>query len=170
MLLLLIMNLIMTLSMLFMKHPLSLGLILLMQTINVSLISGLLSNFWFSYILFLIFIGGMLILFMYMISIASNDMFFLNKILLIAIIFILMITLSIFMNFDLYILNLFTMMENYFMNYMINSFLLKFFNYPNKYILIILMIYLFITLIVCVKISNTSFGPMRQKYENSNFF
>nr|AQP28451.1 NADH dehydrogenase subunit 6 [Promirotermes sp. A TB-2017] len=59
-----------------MKHPLAMGLMLLMQTTMVCVISGTMyKSFWFSYILFMIMIGGMLVLFMYMTSLASNEMF-----------------------------------------------------------------------------------------------
>nr|AQP27254.1 NADH dehydrogenase subunit 6 [Microcerotermes crassus] len=59
-----------------MKHPLAMGLMLLIQTTMVCLISGTMyKSFWFSYILFMIMIGGMLVLFMYMTSLASNEMF-----------------------------------------------------------------------------------------------
>ena len=49
------------------------GLTLLIQTILVSIISGLITKtFWFSYILFLVFLGGILVLFIYVTSLASN--------------------------------------------------------------------------------------------------
>nr|AQP27497.1 NADH dehydrogenase subunit 6 [Anoplotermes group sp. N TB-2017]AQP30124.1 NADH dehydrogenase subunit 6 [Anoplotermes group sp. N TB-2017] len=59
-----------------MKHPLAMGMMLLMQTTMMCIISGTMySSFWFSYILFMIMVGGMLVLFMYMTSLASNEMF-----------------------------------------------------------------------------------------------
>nr|AIY61890.1 NADH dehydrogenase subunit 6 [Acanthotermes acanthothorax] len=59
-----------------MKHPLAMGMLLLMQTTTMCLISGMMyKSFWFSYILFMIMVGGMLVLFMYMTSLASNEMF-----------------------------------------------------------------------------------------------
>nr|QNV11699.1 NADH dehydrogenase subunit 6 [Rhamphomyia barbata] len=59
-----------------MNHPLAMGLMLLMQTFLICLITGLMTkSFWFSYILFLIFLGGMLVLFIYVTSLASNEMF-----------------------------------------------------------------------------------------------
>nr|YP_010625202.1 NADH dehydrogenase subunit 6 [Procambarus dupratzi]WBG72642.1 NADH dehydrogenase subunit 6 [Procambarus dupratzi] len=57
-------------------HPLSMGLTLLIQTMTICMMSGFFNNsFWFSYILFLIFLGGMLVLFIYVASLASNEMF-----------------------------------------------------------------------------------------------
>ena len=52
------------------------GLILLIQTFIVSLFrGGLLFTFWFSYILILIFLGAILILFIYISSLAPNQEF-----------------------------------------------------------------------------------------------
>nr|YP_009865001.1 NADH dehydrogenase subunit 6 [Carpilius maculatus]QKE42639.1 NADH dehydrogenase subunit 6 [Carpilius maculatus] len=58
------------------SHPLSMGLTLLLQTIVISLSTGMSTySFWFSYILFMIFLGGMLVLFIYVASLASNEFF-----------------------------------------------------------------------------------------------
>nr|UZC55642.1 NADH dehydrogenase subunit 6 [Faxonius rusticus] len=57
-------------------HPLSMGLTLFAQTLIICISSGFSnSSFWFSYILFLIFLGGMLVLFIYVASLASNEIF-----------------------------------------------------------------------------------------------
>nr|YP_010265396.1 NADH dehydrogenase subunit 6 [Dardanus arrosor]UIR97907.1 NADH dehydrogenase subunit 6 [Dardanus arrosor] len=64
----------------FLTHPLAVGLVLLLQTILVSVLAGLFSSsYWFSYILFLIFLGGMLVLFIYVASLASNEQFKADK-------------------------------------------------------------------------------------------
>nr|YP_009050449.1 NADH dehydrogenase subunit 6 [Paraglypturus tonganus (nomen nudum)]AIG22703.1 NADH dehydrogenase subunit 6 [Paraglypturus tonganus (nomen nudum)] len=66
------------LNLLFMRlfHPLSMGLALLLQTCLVCVSSGLMAlSFWFSYVLFLVFLGGMLVLFIYVASLASNESF-----------------------------------------------------------------------------------------------
>lgn len=58
------------------NHPLSTGLVLLVQTVLISVGSGLFrKRYWFSYILFLIFLGGMLVLFIYVASLAANEQF-----------------------------------------------------------------------------------------------
>lgn len=58
------------------KHPLSIGAVLLFQTLFIAVFSGLtLPSFWYSYILILIFLGGILILFIYVASMASNEKF-----------------------------------------------------------------------------------------------
>nr|AML25637.1 NADH dehydrogenase subunit 6 [Staphylinidae sp. BMNH 1274679] len=162
---------IMTLSMLisimflFMNHPMTMGLTLLIQTIIMSMITGMLNyNYWFSYILFLIMVGGMLVLFIYMTSIASNEMFnYSNKMLFMLMMIMIML---IFINFiiDKYMMNYnFIFMENFFvkMNYM---YLSKYFSYPSIIIIVMMIIYLFITLIAIVKITKIEYGPLRQKF------
>nr|AXS64841.1 NADH dehydrogenase subunit 6 [Staphylinoidea sp. 12 KM-2017] len=146
------------------NHPMSMGLILLIQTILISLITGFMfMNYWFSYILFLIMIGGMLILFIYMTSIASNEKFkFSNKILMMMMSILIMYSLSFMMldNFLPYYSSFSSSMMNSF-NFKLN--LSKFFNMPSIIIMFTMIIYLFITLIAVVKISNINMGPLRQK-------
>nr|YP_010894973.1 NADH dehydrogenase subunit 6 [Anasimyia lunulata]WJW73486.1 NADH dehydrogenase subunit 6 [Anasimyia lunulata] len=152
-----------------MNHPLSMGLMLLVQTILVSCITGLMAkSFWFSYILFLIFVGGMLVLFIYMTALASNEMF----------------AMSMKMTF-LSIIGLMTLMITiYFMDKMMLSFnslnnemtsivdmnsytsenslnLIKLYNYPSNMITILLINYLLITMIASIKITKLFYGPIR---------
>lgn len=57
-------------------NPLAIGLTLLIQTILICGATGISSkSIWFSYILFLIFLGAMLVLFIYVASLASNEQF-----------------------------------------------------------------------------------------------
>nr|WPN85835.1 NADH dehydrogenase subunit 6 [Melinda sp.] len=154
-----------------MKHPLAMGLILLIQTTLVTLISGTMTkSFWFSYILFLVFLGGMLVLFIYVISLASNEMFtFSMKLTFISmLIFMMMMMLLIFM--DKNNLLQYQNLEIKSM-YEMNSFLVenslslnKLYNYPNNLLTIILMNYLLITLIAIVKITNLFKGPLRPMF------
>nr|ALO76860.1 NADH deshydrogenase subunit 6 [Timarcha goettingensis] len=153
---------------LFLNHPLSFGLILLFQTIMISLMTGLMMyNFWFSYILFLVMIGGMLVLFIYMTSVASNEKFkFSFKIFSLIISFFIISSIMLFSMDTLisnYNLNL-TELINYnnLINYKLN--LNKYLNFPNNWIMMMLIIYLLIILIVIVKIIDTKQGPLRQKY------
>nr|QVM79306.1 NADH dehydrogenase subunit 6 [Teledapalpus zolotichini] len=151
----------------FLNHPLSFGLILLIQTILLALTSGMMNfNFWFSYILFLIMIGGMLILFIYMTSIASNEKFIFSFKLFMVFMFLMMIMMLInlidyyFFNFNL---NTYEIQNQNFINY--NKFSLnKYINKPSNLIFFSMIIYLLITLILVVKITNIKFGPLRQKY------
>nr|ATD12226.1 NADH dehydrogenase subunit 6 [Dryadomorpha sp. EMHAU-2015-Zz060407] len=60
----------------FLKNPMSLGIMLFTQTfLSTMLMAKILSSSWMPMIMFLMLIGGLLILFMYMSSIASNEKF-----------------------------------------------------------------------------------------------
>nr|UHA56156.1 NADH dehydrogenase subunit 6 [Eudocima salaminia] len=163
-----------SLFMLFMINPLSMGLLILFQTLLICLLSGMLiKTYWFSYILFLTFMGGLLVLFIYVSSIASNELFkpsFNMK--LMFIMFMLFILLIQFWFYN----NLFWMNMS-FNSDMENFFNLKmFFNNENKMnlnklynnqtfmIMTMLIIYLFITLISVVKITNIFYGPIRSNF------
>nr|YP_010181258.1 NADH dehydrogenase subunit 6 [Bactrothrips quadrituberculatus]QVD42815.1 NADH dehydrogenase subunit 6 [Bactrothrips quadrituberculatus] len=60
----------------FMDHPLVMGLFLILLTLVLSIYSIFISfSSWNGYILFLMFLGGLLILFLYNISLISTEMF-----------------------------------------------------------------------------------------------
>nr|AFU50187.1 NADH dehydrogenase subunit 6 [Prioninae sp. MJTNT-2012] len=158
---------ILTMNFLFMKHPLSFGLILLLQTILVALSTGMMNyNYWFSYMLFLIMVGGMLVLFIYMTSIASNEKFkFSSKIMMMTL--GMLITSASLMIVDKFFLNTNMFMQDLIpqnMNSSNNFSMTKFFNWPSSMNLIMIMVYLLITLIMVVKITNIKYGPLRQKF------
>nr|AXS66558.1 NADH dehydrogenase subunit 6 [Latridiidae sp. 1 KM-2017] len=150
------------------KHPLSMGLNLLTQTILISMMLGLMNiNFWYSYILMLIMVGGMLILFIYMTSVASNEKFKYNNKVLIMMISILLISMILLINIDYMNLNI----KNYTMDFSnypnLSNFYMsmtKFYNYPSNMLFILIFIHLLISLIAVVKISKTNQGPLRQMF------
>nr|AVE15560.1 NADH dehydrogenase subunit 6 [Odontomantis sp. JZ-2017] len=149
---------------LFMNHPLSMGLILFLQAISMCLISGYMSlSFWFSYVLLLIYLGGMLVLFMYVTSLASNEMFiYSNKILLMMTILPITFILMYYYNMNFY-MNLYENLENSMaLNMLKNNFLLKMYNQPINLLMIMIAAYLFLALIAVVKIINIYKGPLRQ--------
>nr|QXT45653.1 NADH dehydrogenase subunit 6 [Idaea simplicior] len=166
-----IMLLMLSFFLLFMNNPITMGLFILIQTLVLCLLSGLLiKTYWFSYILFLTFLGGLLVLFIYVSSIASNEMFnfsMKNKLFIITIFFMMMIFQMYlyknlkWMNFS----NNLTDNDNYFFmlffnnEYKIN--LNKLYNNHNFLMMMMLVIYLFITLIAVVKITNIFYGPLR---------
>nr|YP_010954690.1 NADH dehydrogenase subunit 6 [Dorcus davidis]WMW30075.1 NADH dehydrogenase subunit 6 [Dorcus davidis] len=144
------------------NHPLSLGLLLLIQSTLIALISGWMNlTFWYSYILLLIMIGGMLVLFLYMTSVASNEKFKFSPLLIISSISCLMISVPISMMLDQWFLNSKILIsENINLIFSLMS-LNKFLNFPAIMISISLIIYLLITLIVVIKISKFKQGPLR---------
>nr|YP_009537828.1 NADH dehydrogenase subunit 6 [Chalinga pratti]AYN60545.1 NADH dehydrogenase subunit 6 [Chalinga pratti] len=155
----------------FINHPFAMGLLILSQTFFTCLLSGMLINtYWFSYILFLIFLGGLLVLFIYVSSVASNELFkipFINK-------FYFLFSIIMIFYFTYFFKNNLNWMNFYFNEDMKNFFnlflffnneynfnLLKLYNKQNYYLMLMLIIYLFITLIAIVKITNIFFGPLR---------
>nr|YP_010385143.1 NADH dehydrogenase subunit 6 [Sphaeridium lunatum]UPL65153.1 NADH dehydrogenase subunit 6 [Sphaeridium lunatum] len=143
----------------FSTHPMSMGLTLLIQTICVALMTGFLANnFWFSYILFIVMVGGMLVLFIYMTSVASNEKFYFSKTLMFT-----FILLSFIMLISLFFMdNLITEYSSLFnINSDLNLNLNKYITYPYNIITIMMIFYLLITLIAVVKISKIKYGPLR---------
>nr|YP_010461131.1 NADH dehydrogenase subunit 6 [Pseudalbara parvula]UUF68402.1 NADH dehydrogenase subunit 6 [Pseudalbara parvula] len=159
-----------SLFMIFLNHPLSMGLMILIQTLLICILSGMMiKTYWFSYILFLTFLGGLLVMFIYVSSIASNEMFKFNFKMKFNNIMMIMILIS---------LMLFNMNNLKWMNFNYNSDMNNFYNllflnlenninlsklYDNQTSLMMMMmiIYLFITLITVVKITNINYGPLR---------
>nr|QTZ20321.1 NADH dehydrogenase subunit 6 [Spodoptera picta] len=160
-----------SLFMLFINNPMSMGLLILSQTLLTCLLSGMMiKTYWFSYILFLTFLGGLLVLFIYVSSIASNQLFNFKfnykkmlTLLLIMMFFMLMMYnnnmtwMNLSMNSDM---NKFSDIYMFINNEnKIN--LNKLYNNQTFLIMMMLMIYLFITLIAIVKITNIFYGPLR---------
>nr|YP_010631657.1 NADH dehydrogenase subunit 6 [Propomacrus bimucronatus]AFQ62296.1 NADH dehydrogenase subunit 6 [Cheironitis sp. MJTNT-2012]WBP61435.1 NADH dehydrogenase subunit 6 [Propomacrus bimucronatus] len=147
---------------LMLNHPLSMGLTLLAQTIAIALTIGFFSyNFWFSYILFLILIGGMLVLFIYMTSVASNEKFSYSMKTKMTLAIVSMTAAPILL-IDSFFPNLSTFNPetlNNTVNFTLS--LNKFLNLPSNVIMYMMIIYLLITLIAIVKITSFKNGPLR---------
>nr|UJG45264.1 NADH dehydrogenase subunit 6 [Leuctra hippopus] len=166
------MSLSMSLSVIFtqMNHPLAMGLMLLAQTLMVCLLTGMMTkSFWFSYILFLVFIGGLLVLFIYVTSLASNEMFTMSASSLIMITSIMTFTTLLLLILDptLFTITLSPSDTSLSISMLTpESTLLslsKLYNQPTDFITAMLILYLFLTLIAVVKITSIFQGPLRQK-------
>nr|UDP58841.1 NADH dehydrogenase subunit 6 [Jacobiasca formosana]UER93877.1 NADH dehydrogenase subunit 6 [Jacobiasca formosana] len=138
------------------KNPMSMGLILMFQTmIAILYINLLVSSSWFSMITFLMMIGGLLILIMYMNSIASNEKFKIN-INMIIMIMVLMNLTDEFMSE-----NLINEKENMINKYNLSMSIMKIFNMKSMYITMMLVIYLLLTMISVSKTVKFNEGPLR---------
>nr|YP_010535108.1 NADH dehydrogenase subunit 6 [Aelia sibirica]UYA97075.1 NADH dehydrogenase subunit 6 [Aelia sibirica] len=138
---------------LFLYHPLSMGLILIMQTMIVSTIMGyMLTSFLFSYIVMIIMLSGALVLFIYMASVASNEKFQ-------ASIKMMMSSLMI-LSFIYLMMNSTLMLKETTMNNEIIA-LTKIFNMITSKLTLIMIIYLFMTMIVVSNVAKTNQGPLR---------
>nr|WDE73772.1 NADH dehydrogenase subunit 6 [Stenopelmatus sp.] len=154
------------------NHPLAMTLLILIQTMLICMVTGMISqSFWFSYILFLVFLGGMLVLFIYITALASNEMFNIPTKFLLITISIMMVFIMIFMLIDksftsIMLMNsdMITTIDN--LNLLNNESTLsltKLYNKPTDFITLLLVMYLFLTLIAIVTITNIFQGPLRQK-------
>nr|YP_010713878.1 NADH dehydrogenase subunit 6 [Glyphocrangon regalis]WDD39098.1 NADH dehydrogenase subunit 6 [Glyphocrangon regalis] len=162
------------LSYIFMQltHPLAMGMTLLIQTILVCLTTSTCSkSMWFSYILFLIFLGAMLILFIYVASLASNEPFSMSPFnFMLLIIMMMSLLMSILMDPMLTKIKL-TLEKSYMLK---DSFmstpqfnLSMIFNLPCFFLTLFIIMYLLLTLIVVVKITSNFSGPLRLSYDNT---
>nr|AZL35878.1 NADH dehydrogenase subunit 6 [Cosmoscarta exultans] len=151
-----------------MKHPLSMGFMLVTQTTLSCLMNGMNTySYWFSYILFITFIGGMMVLFIYMSSIASNEKFkFSMKLMtmMMLLLMLMMLIINIDSNMIIKSINSETLS---FMNSKNNnkeiSSIMKMFNLPSMIISMMMIMYLLFTMISTVKITNIKEGPLRMK-------
>lgn len=136
------------------SHPLAMGMILMLQTLLFAIFRGLLlSSYWYSYILILVFLGGLLILFVYVSSIASNEKLnFLPSALIIAFLSFCFIRVSI--NFN--ILNIFKGSDS-----ITEKSYIWLFSQPSWILASFLIIYLFIVLVAIVKITKWWGGALR---------
>nr|QDP18064.1 NADH dehydrogenase subunit 6 [Phymateus morbillosus] len=151
------------------NHPMSMMLIIIIQTILMSLLIGnLMESFWLSYILVLTFLGGMMVLFIYITSIASNELFNLNPINMLINTLTMMTLFLLIMIIEYFTMNdIFKNMDTNKMKLTVDvqdmSFSLsKLYNFPSFTVTLMMMLYLFLTLLAVVKITNINQGPMRK--------
>nr|WHU31473.1 NADH dehydrogenase subunit 6 [Claassenia xucheni] len=154
-----------------MNHPLAMGLMLLVQTLFICLVTGFTTqSFWFSYILFLVFLGGLLVLFIYVTSLASNELFSLSTSNLLFSLTLLSMTLAFLFFTDSFIWS--HLNQSYDMLALSNppiqaeeacTPLTKLYNNPTSLITLMLALYLFLTLIAVVQITQVFAGPLRPK-------
>nr|YP_008239003.1 NADH dehydrogenase subunit 6 [Pachygrapsus crassipes]AGO20491.1 NADH dehydrogenase subunit 6 [Pachygrapsus crassipes] len=154
-----------SLSVLFTRltHPLAMGLVLLTQTILISLTVGFSTySFWVSYILFLVFLGGMLVLFIYVASIASNEPFFFVTSLSSLIFFVFLLSMSCIFVDALLVLMPSSLPSSSLDFSTSTPFIISWiYNTPSMSFTIFIISYLLLMLIVVVKIVSLFKGPLR---------
>nr|ATW72357.1 NADH dehydrogenase subunit 6 [Dolabella auricularia] len=60
------------------KNPISLGGVLVLISFCLVSLASLFSSWWYAYVLFLVYIGGLLVMFIYVCLVSSNYPFFVN--------------------------------------------------------------------------------------------
>nr|YP_009364872.1 NADH dehydrogenase subunit 6 [Choroedocus violaceipes]ARJ31489.1 NADH dehydrogenase subunit 6 [Choroedocus violaceipes] len=153
------------------SHPMSMMIFIILQTLFIGLMTGtIMESFWLSYILFLTFLGGMLVLFIYITSSASNEMFQPKLMIATLIMWIIMFALPLSdfcKNSETSSIHLIKNTETNNINSSIDFqemtlSLEKLYNNPTFIITMMMMIYLFLALLAVVKITNINQGPIRK--------
>nr|YP_011010157.1 NADH dehydrogenase subunit 6 [Halobates splendens]WPW46681.1 NADH dehydrogenase subunit 6 [Halobates splendens] len=147
-------------TMMVLKHPLSMGFNLILITFLSSITMSIWMKYtWYSYILVLVMLGGMLVLFMYMASIASNEIMKFSFKTLIMMIISMIVSMALLkeevMSYGSTIIQTMDGQQNMSM--------MKLFNTQSSIITIMMALYLLMTMIYVIFITNTFEGPMRKK-------
>nr|YP_009370185.1 NADH dehydrogenase subunit 6 [Haemaphysalis concinna]ARO89823.1 NADH dehydrogenase subunit 6 [Haemaphysalis concinna] len=143
----------MSILLMMMTHPLMMLMSVMLLTLYMSMIFYLISQFsMISLIMVLLILGGMLVIFMYMVSLTPNNKISFNFKMLVSIFFMLfLLNVEIQMkNLDMQIFN-----KIYFTNYM--------------NLIMLMMMYLILSLNVVMKFTNSNMTPMKMSYDNKNY-
>lgn len=137
-------------------NPISMGLILIVQTITVIIfINKILPSSWFAIVMFIIIIGGLLIIFMYIRRIASNEKF--KTKINVVLILIIIIIISDEIIFNNQIIENQELLQRRNLNFSIT----KIYREKSIILTIILVLYLLLTIISVTKIVKHHKGPLR---------
>nr|WRK21528.1 NADH dehydrogenase subunit 6 [Tartessus sp.] len=150
---------IMTMSMIpFMKNPMSMGITLIIYTLIVTMMMNkIMLTSWFSMITFLMMIGGLMIIFMYMSSISSNEKFKVNIKLMVAMIVVMTINEEMMLNLQINEKQELMMFPQEQMSMM------KLYSKKSLLVMIMLVSFLLMTMISVTKIVMHFKGPLRKK-------
>jgi len=145
-----------------MESPIIILLNLIFQTFLICcFLKLILRTSWFSLILFLIFIGGLIIIFLYITRLSANNLIININSIPMTLFFLIsrILTTSILLN------TRYTTI--YRENFNITDLISKIYSSLNQFIIIIIIIYLLLVLLICVNIILTNRGPLRALKFNS---
>jgi NADH-ubiquinone oxidoreductase chain 6 len=131
-------------------NPLSIGISILLIALRVAILFSYTLSSWIAFLIFLIYIRGILVIFSYFVSLTPNQTInILYLILIIALTYIILTTLSYLTNIQSQSLSSYLTQSN--------TFYLK----SNTPILLLLALILLITIIIVVKLTINTKGPIR---------
>lgn len=128
------------------------------------------SSFWFSYVLFLVFLGGILVLFLYVTSLASNEIFSISFSTLVVVGVVIIRGLMISYVRDLILEWSYFSSDQNILCSGINiigeesAIVSKIYLPPTIFLTLLLVVYLFLTLVVVVFLTDSPQGPLRLMY------
>nr|BAJ24462.1 NADH dehydrogenase subunit 6 [Pulchriphyllium giganteum] len=158
--LLMITNMMLNTTFLMMKHPLSMSMTIITQTMIVSMITSMMwMSSWYSFILVLTYIGGMMIMFIYMTSLVPNMMFSMPKKMTMSMIIMLTIMMTYMINKKYQMLNLDMIQPNE-----QTIILTKMYTKPTNITTIMMALYLLFTMITVKNMTELKMGPLRMKF------
>ena len=132
------------------SHPISLGIVLIFYSLLIGVTTIIFSAPWFFYLLVLVFLGGVIILIIYISTLAANEKFmrpkFPNPVLFIVVMVIIRFMLT---NYN------YSNKSSYNIRILINLY-----EYSNRSLSIFLIVYLLITIVCVVKLVKFERGPL----------
>nr|YP_010021207.1 NADH dehydrogenase subunit 6 [Schizoneuraphis gallarum]QOK36248.1 NADH dehydrogenase subunit 6 [Schizoneuraphis gallarum] len=157
-----LLNLSLSIYLITVKSPLKSNLIILIQTITLtSLTNFIMKTSWISFMIFILYIGGLMIIFLYISSIAFNELNIINNNYKILIFKLTSIFMSLLLMQNL--MNLENFKYENKMNFEDNFFFLNMFIIPNNLMIYFIMMILFFMLILIIWLLKNNKGPIRQK-------
>nr|APP87493.1 NADH dehydrogenase subunit 6 [Periphyllus acerihabitans] len=154
-------NLFISMLLTLMKSPLMSNLLILTQSIFLTLLINLINKTsWIAFMLFILYVGGLMIIFLYISSIAFNEINLNKKFKILILKMMLMTTIMMFFKNN-FILENFKYENKYFFED--NFYILNMFNLPNNLMIYFIMMILFFMLILIIWMLKNNKGPIRQK-------
>lgn len=133
-------------------NPLSLGIVILITALTLTLIYSLILTSWIAFLIFLIYIGGILVIFAYFVALTPNQQK--TEVLIIPIFITFFISI-----FTIFILNTKPIIININIKYIYTFYITR-----NIQLLLVLALILLFTIIVVVKLVTNNKGPLRPFY------
>lgn len=131
-------------------NPLSIGISILFIALSVATIFSFSISSWIAFLIFLIYIRGILVIFSYFVSLTPNQTTnIISIIIILSFTFLILITLSLSINIKTIANPLYSIQSNIF--YLL----------PNTSTLILLALILLLTMIIVVKLTINTKGPLR---------
>nr|AXI98866.1 NADH dehydrogenase subunit 6 [Pseudoniphargus salinus] len=142
--------------------PLFMSLLIILQTITLAIIINMITmTSWFSFMLVMIYLSGMMIIFIYVSSMASNELFFPNNYLLAPLFIIFTIVMALTSNYMLDTPSDYMNELNLILTKITIFKTMKMYSKTLFIMTILLILYLLLAMIMVSKNSSFSYGPLR---------